>query len=197
MQSAVKLTCRASYLPYFLFLPPSPSFLVSLPLLLLLSGSKCLHFLQQTASRGTRVYFATCGDGSLPRQELATSCCWSLTCVHPFSSTVVCSSLLSPPKTHKVFLLFKGHVEAFDMCFIGLQGAIGALFENVRKGNGCQGLLTFQHKNNATCSVQAHSICNFTLLCRKCILPIWNHHFFQPLWPHNHLLSFRLFIMQI
>lgn len=113
---------------------PLPFFL-SIFLSLLLSRSECLHFLQQTASRGTRVYFATCGDGSLPRQELAASCCWFLTCVHPFTSTAVRSSLL-PPEDPQGFSPFKGHVEPFDiMCFIGLQGAVGVLFETVRKYN--------------------------------------------------------------
>lgn len=64
------------------------------------SISPCLHFLLQTASWGTRVYFATCGDGSLPRPELAASGCWFLTCVHSFTSTVAHSSLL-PSKTLK------------------------------------------------------------------------------------------------
>lgn len=58
------------------------------------SISPCLHFLLQTASWGTRVYFATCGDGSLPRPELAASGCWFLTCVHSFTSTAAHSSLL-------------------------------------------------------------------------------------------------------
>lgn len=115
----------------FIFLP----FFLSISLSLLLSRSKCLHFLQQTVSRGTRVYFATCGDGSLPRQELAASCYWFLTCVHPFTSRAVRSSLL-PPKDLQGSSPFKGHVEAFDiMGFIGLRGAVWVLFENVRKYN--------------------------------------------------------------
>lgn len=51
------------------------------------------------ASRGTRVYFATRGDGSLPRRELAVLRCWFLTCVHPFTSAAACSSL-TPPHHH-------------------------------------------------------------------------------------------------
>lgn len=116
-----------SFLLLRFFLSVSPS--------LLLSRSECLHFLQQTALRGTRVYFATCGDGSLPRQELAASCCWFLTCVHPFTSAAVRSSLLSP-KDPQGFSPFKGHVEPFDIVrFIGLRGAVGGLFETVRKYN--------------------------------------------------------------
>lgn len=57
--------------PYFLSGPP----LVPLSQCCSCSISPCLHFLQPTASWGTRVYFATCGDGSLPRPELAASCC--------------------------------------------------------------------------------------------------------------------------
>lgn len=102
----------------------SPAFFRSV-FLSLLSESECLHFLQQTASRGTRVYFATCGDGSLPRQELAASRCWFLTCVHPFTSMAVRSALLShPPRPSRFFLPFKGHVEPFDMRFIGLRGLL-------------------------------------------------------------------------
>lgn len=97
------LALLAVILIFFLCFPSSflllPFFFLPIFLSLLLSRSKCLHFLQQTASRGTRVYFATCGDGSLPRQELAASCCWFLTCVHPFTSTAVRSSF--PPKTLK------------------------------------------------------------------------------------------------
>ena len=147
-QSAVKadkplpptllLALLAVILIFFLCLPLSfllLRFFLSVSPSLLLSRSECLHFLQQTASRGTRVYFATCGDGSLPRQELAASCCWFLTCVHPFTSAAVRSSLLSP-KDPQGFSPFKGHVEPFDIVrFIGLKGAVGGLFETVRKYN--------------------------------------------------------------
>lgn len=123
--------CSFSPSVFYTFL--SPAFFRSV-FLSLLSESECLHFLQQTASRGTRVYFATCGDGSLPRQELAASRCWFLTCVHPFTSMAVRSALLShPPRPSRFFLPFKGHVEPFDMRFIGLRGAVGALFETVKK----------------------------------------------------------------
>lgn len=122
----------------FSFSASHSSFFLSISLSLLLSRSECLHFLQQTASRGTRVYFATCGDGSLPRQELAASCCWFLTCVHPFTSAAVRSSLLpsTTPEDPQGFSRLKGHVEPFDiMRFIGLRGAVGVLFEAVRKYN--------------------------------------------------------------
>lgn len=125
--------------------PPLP-FLLSIFLSLLLSRSDCLHFLQQTASRGTRVYFATCGDGSLPRQELAASCCWFLTCVHPFTSTAVCP----PPQQ------LKGHVKPFDMRFIRLQGAVETRFKTVRKRKEYWGALTFRHKHNAAGSLEAN-----------------------------------------
>lgn len=88
------LVLRAVVIVFFLPLPPTPLSFFPVFLPLLFSRSKCLYFLQQTASRGTRVYFATCGDGSLPSRERAASCCWFLTCVHPFISMAARSSLL-------------------------------------------------------------------------------------------------------
>lgn len=147
-------------LPLFPFLPLP--FFLSIFLSLLLSRSKCLHFLQQTASRGTRVYFATCGDGSLPRQELAASCCWFLTCVHPFTSTALRSSP-SFSEDPQGFSPFKGHVEPFDiMHFIGLRGAVGVLFETVRKYNKSTkttlGLLSGTYLSAQNCSLAAQPV---------------------------------------
>lgn len=153
-RSPSRLACHH---PYFLSLPPtllyfSPFLSVSLSLL---SRSKCLHFLQQTVSRGTRVYFATCGDGSLPRQELAASCCWFLTCVP--------CVYLQGGAYLQGFSPFKGHVEAFDiMRFIGLRGAIGVLFETVRKYNKSTkttlGFLSGTYLSAQNCSLAARSV---------------------------------------
>lgn len=159
------LALPAIILIFFLCLSPSFNsrpFFLSVSLSLLLSRNKCLHFLQQTVSRGTRVYFATCGDGSLPRQELAASCCWFLTCVDPFTSRAVRSSLL-PPKDLQGFSPFKGHVEAFDiMHFIGLRGAVGVLFETVRKYNKSTktnlGFLSGAYLSAQNCSLAARSV---------------------------------------
>lgn len=114
----------------FLPLPFFPSIFLSLRL----SRSECLHFLQQTASRGTRVYFATCGDGSLPRWELAASCCWFLTCVHPFTSTAVRSS--PPPEDPQGFSVL--HRPRWTIRHCALYRPLGGswvLFETVRKYN--------------------------------------------------------------
>lgn len=174
MQSAVKADKLQTLLPsslaiiliFFLCLLLSfisRPFFLSVSLSLLLSRSKCLHFLQQTVSRGTRVYFATCGDGSLPRQELAASCCWFLTCV---PSVYLQGGAFLPPEDLQGFSPFKGHVETFDiMRFIGLRGAIGVLFETVRKYNKSTkttlGFLSGTYLWAQKCSLAATSVQEF------------------------------------
>lgn len=133
-----------SWLPlsfsFFFFTSSHFSFSLSPPPFLL-SGSECLHFLQQTASQGTRVYFATCGDGLLPRQELAASCCWFLTCVHPFTSTVVFSSLLGPTEDQQGFSCRSKDTLKHFTCtlsvFWGLLGLSLKLWREVVSINGC------------------------------------------------------------
>lgn len=56
------------------------------------------------------------------------SCCWFLTCVHPFISSAVRSSLLFPLKTNRAFSRrSKANVGSFDVLFICLLRAVWAL----------------------------------------------------------------------